>query len=145
MRVISRTTNGKKERIAFAATENAKVWTSVRNKYFSVERSRDWEARAGRRREECWRMSLARGGAGMGGCAMNQFMVAEGGRGGGAQVLEERLPSYFFIFVKVIENSGMAAEFVRNSPLIFLANRFNSPYYRVLITGIGPVVRPVSG
>jgi hypothetical protein len=37
MRVISSNTNGKKERMAFAATENANVCTSVCNKYFRVE------------------------------------------------------------------------------------------------------------
>ena len=37
MSVMSRTTNGKKERIALAATEKAKVWTSVRIRYLTVE------------------------------------------------------------------------------------------------------------
>jgi hypothetical protein len=37
MRVNKSKTKGKNERIAFAATENAKVWTSVRKTYFSVE------------------------------------------------------------------------------------------------------------
>ena len=42
------------------------------------------------------------------------------------------LPGYFFIYVKVIQND-------QQSPydffLIFLANRFNRPYYRLLNTG----------
>ena len=37
IRVSKSRTKGKNERIAFAATENAKVWTSVRKRYFSVE------------------------------------------------------------------------------------------------------------
>src|ERR1035438_7447224 len=39
MSVISNSSKGKKERIALAATENAKVCTSVRSKYFTVEAS----------------------------------------------------------------------------------------------------------
>jgi hypothetical protein len=39
MRVNKSRTKGKNERIAFAATENAKVWTSVRKTYFSVDES----------------------------------------------------------------------------------------------------------
>ena len=35
--VINSSTNGKKESSALAATENANVCTSVRNKYFTVE------------------------------------------------------------------------------------------------------------
>lgn len=38
MRVISKTTKGKKERIALAATEKAKVWTSVCKRYLTVEK-----------------------------------------------------------------------------------------------------------
>src|SRR5262245_36008975 len=38
--VISRTMNGKKERIALAATLNAYVWTSVRNRYSVVDQPR---------------------------------------------------------------------------------------------------------
>jgi hypothetical protein len=37
MSVINSTTNGKNDNIALAATENAKVCTSVRNRYFMVE------------------------------------------------------------------------------------------------------------
>src|ERR1700690_3448097 len=37
MTVISRSTKGKKDRMALAATENANVCTSVRNRYFTVE------------------------------------------------------------------------------------------------------------
>ncbi|MGB7602465.1 MAG: hypothetical protein WBM24_19335 [Candidatus Sulfotelmatobacter sp.] len=37
MSVINSTTNGKKDNIALAATENAKVCTSVRSRYFIVE------------------------------------------------------------------------------------------------------------
>src|SRR6266550_3348448 len=37
IRVIRSSTKGKNERRAFAATENANVCTSVRNKYFTVE------------------------------------------------------------------------------------------------------------
>src|ERR1700677_1648883 len=37
MSVISSTRNGKNDRMAFAATENAKVCTSVRIKYFAVD------------------------------------------------------------------------------------------------------------
>ena len=40
MSVSNSSTKGKKESIALAATENAKVWTSVRNKYFAVDASR---------------------------------------------------------------------------------------------------------
>jgi hypothetical protein len=40
MRVIISTTKGKNDRIEFAATENAKVWTSVRRRYFTVETTR---------------------------------------------------------------------------------------------------------
>src|SRR4051794_30938436 len=39
IRVIMSTTKGKKDRIAFAATEKAKVWTSVRIRYLTVESS----------------------------------------------------------------------------------------------------------
>src|SRR5579863_7467055 len=38
--VISRTTNGKNDRMALAATEKAKVWTSVRSRYFVVASNR---------------------------------------------------------------------------------------------------------
>lgn len=39
--------NGKKERMALAATENANVWTSVREIYFTVEASNsEYEATA---------------------------------------------------------------------------------------------------
>src|SRR5258708_8023712 len=34
---MSSSTNGKNERMALAATEKAKVWTSVRSRYCSVE------------------------------------------------------------------------------------------------------------
>jgi hypothetical protein len=37
MSVIKSTTNGKNDRIEFAATEKAKVCTSVRNRYLAVE------------------------------------------------------------------------------------------------------------
>jgi len=37
MSVINSTTNGKNERIELAATENAKVCTSVRRRYLAVE------------------------------------------------------------------------------------------------------------
>jgi hypothetical protein len=37
MSVINRTTKGKNERIELAATEKAKVCTSVRRRYFAVE------------------------------------------------------------------------------------------------------------
>jgi hypothetical protein len=40
IRVSKSRTKGKNERIAFAATENAKVWTSVRKTYFKVEDKR---------------------------------------------------------------------------------------------------------
>lgn len=82
MSVISRTTKGKKERIELAATEKAKVWTSVRSRYFSVEKRSEWEGRAGLEREVRWRRSLDEGGAEMGGCAMGDFMVAEESRAG---------------------------------------------------------------
>jgi hypothetical protein len=36
MRVIINTTKGKKDRMELAATENAKVCTSVRKRYFTV-------------------------------------------------------------------------------------------------------------
>src|ERR1700678_667469 len=38
--VINRTTKGKNERMALAATENAKVWTSVRSTYLVVASTR---------------------------------------------------------------------------------------------------------
>lgn len=34
---MSRSMKGKKDKIAFAATENAKVWTSVWSRYLAVE------------------------------------------------------------------------------------------------------------
>ena len=37
MSVINNTTNGKNDRIAFAATEKAKVWTSVFSRYLIVD------------------------------------------------------------------------------------------------------------
>jgi hypothetical protein len=37
MTVMSKSTNGKNDRIALAATEKANVCTSVRNRYFTVE------------------------------------------------------------------------------------------------------------
>ena len=40
IKVSSSSTKGKNERMAFAATENAKVCTSVRITYFTVEDSR---------------------------------------------------------------------------------------------------------
>src|SRR5579864_2955025 len=48
--VISRTTKGKNERMALAATEKAKVCTSVRNRYLAVETIR----LVGRRRLVPW-------------------------------------------------------------------------------------------
>src|ERR1700691_1442377 len=41
--VISSTTKGKNERIEFAATEKAKVCTSVRRRYLTVETTIPWE------------------------------------------------------------------------------------------------------
>ena len=47
-----------------------------------------------------------------------------------------RLPSYFFILVKVIGIwQSIALEQVQIFPLILLANRFNTPYYLWLNTG----------
>ena len=57
------TTKGKKERMALAATEKAKVWTSVRIKYFKVERTRP----GGRRGEVRWDVALGAAGVGVGG------------------------------------------------------------------------------
>jgi len=59
------------------------------------------------------------------------------------------LPGYLFIFVGLSSLKLSSKSRVRGDRatlrflLIFLANRFNSPYYRWLNTGIGPVVRPV--
>src|SRR5579862_1598564 len=83
MRVIRRTTKGKKDRMEFAATENAKVCTSVRIKYFRVERTRLWEGRGVGRRVRC-RTASARGSVGMGGWDTGQFIVAE--QGGAARI-----------------------------------------------------------
>src|ERR1700686_1484760 len=46
MRGSSNSMKGKKERNALAATENAKVCTSVRSKYFTVETSSPQESRS---------------------------------------------------------------------------------------------------
>ena len=51
MSVIIKTTKGKNERIEFAATEKAKVWTSVRIKYLAVVRASMGERRCERSRE----------------------------------------------------------------------------------------------
>ena|SRR6476469_7957511 len=48
--VIISTTNGKKDKIAFAATENAKVCTSVRLKYLTVESTSPGDRRRTRER-----------------------------------------------------------------------------------------------
>src|SRR3954464_7796385 len=46
---VSRTTiKGKNERMTFAATEKAKVWTSVVSKYCAVGHRRAWNERASR-------------------------------------------------------------------------------------------------
>src|SRR5580658_4100965 len=45
--VINRTTKGKNERMALAATENAKVWTSVRSRYLVVANTRPERRGAG--------------------------------------------------------------------------------------------------
>src|SRR5450432_3993732 len=47
MTVMSRSTKGKKDRMALAATENANVCTSVRNRYFTVELTNPEEGSAG--------------------------------------------------------------------------------------------------
>jgi len=97
MRVIISTTKGKKDRIAFAATEKAKVWTSVRIKYLIVESSspegRDEvcrKRRGGEVRSEMgelgtWHKSYQRKSQG-------SPLRTNGGSG--------PLTRYFFIFVK---------------------------------------------
>src|ERR1700735_814716 len=62
--VINSTTNGKKDRIELAATENAKVCTSVRSRYLTVETSTEGRGRRGR---SAGPGSRAGGGAGVGG------------------------------------------------------------------------------
>ena len=65
--VIISTTNGKKDRIALAATEKAKVCTSVRSRYLTVERIRLGDRRRARRASFAGFVSCAVGGVEMGG------------------------------------------------------------------------------
>src|ERR1700681_3256571 len=104
MMVISKTTKGKNARIELAATEKAKVWTSVLIKYFTVERTRLWRGRATGRIVR-WRAVSADGRVGIGGVVTGRSMVAEPGDGPEKRrnrSFEGRLSSDSFIFVKAI-------------------------------------------
>jgi hypothetical protein len=63
---------------------------------------------------------------------MPSYQRGPGRRGGSERKFHRRLPGYFFIFVKVIENDQGS---YYDSFLILLAKRFNSAYYLLLDTG----------
>jgi hypothetical protein len=102
MTVIIKTTKGKNERMEFAATEKAKVWTSVRVRYWTVDRTRP-----GRRTRDGAGLSAEAvsdpGTAGLGLMTTGRVIVAEEG----VCVINlssiSWLPPYFLISVKVIQ------------------------------------------
>ena len=100
MRVIISTTKGKKDRIAFAATEKAKVWTSVRIKYLIVEskspEGRDEACRTRRGAEVTSEM----GGLGTWHKSYQRKTWGSSPHANGGSGTNSR---YFFIFVKVIQ------------------------------------------
>jgi hypothetical protein len=64
IRVISKTTNGKKARMEFAATEKAKVCTSVRIRYLTVDKTRlGGRGRTGGVGEGVWTVAVGKVGA----------------------------------------------------------------------------------
>src|ERR1700730_8457082 len=133
--------------MVLAATEKAKVCTSVRIKYLTVERSSPGRAR--------WLRCAWCGAAPSADAAMLfdlgsstlQLIVSEScGRscrasGNLRRGIARRTIGYYLTTVKVLYVTlGHWAEDFLLFFLIFLANRFNSAYYPVLITGkCGPV------
>lgn len=93
--------------MAFAATENAKVCTSVRIRYLTVEKIRFGDRRRARGAGCGGLLSVAGGTVEMGGVAIGKGKSYQRdaekqalGRNGS---FDARLPSYFLIYVKVIE------------------------------------------
>jgi hypothetical protein len=135
--VIISTTKGKKDNIAFAATENANVCTSVRLKYLTVESTSPGDRR---RIRKCGGGVVFNGGGEveMGGVATRMLIVAEAfAIAAAAPITKVQGPvtMYFFIFVKVM---GVLSNDLRScfeSFLIFLAKRFNTAYDLLLVTG----------
>jgi hypothetical protein len=82
MRVISKTTKGKNDRIELAATEKAKVWTSVRIKYLKVERSSP-ERRRGAGGTARGGAEAALGGVEVGGIDTERLILPEGAKRAG--------------------------------------------------------------
>jgi hypothetical protein len=102
--VIISTTNGKKDKIAFAATENANVCTSVRLKYLTVESTIPGCRRIFNRGTD----DVFGGGleVEMGGAGTRKANRSRGDRdscgGGRERKYKEPVTAYFFIFVKVM-------------------------------------------
>src|SRR5690349_18808559 len=105
MSVMSKTTNGKNDRIELAATEKAKVWTSVRIKYLKVERSSP-ERRRGAGGRGRGGVDAALDGVEVGGMDTERLILSEGAKRAGRRKpkFQRRLPSYFLICVKVMRN-----------------------------------------
>src|ERR1039457_4014183 len=104
--VISRTTKGKNDRIELAATEKAKVWTSVRIRYFTVERTMPCERR-GAGSAVRWRTASGLGSVGMGGVATATIHRTRGLRSArGIDVNRSSAASYRLISLSSLKLSG---------------------------------------
>ena len=131
MTVIMSTTNGKNDRIEFAATEKAKVWTSVRVRYLMVASTSP--GRCETLREIVFgepSSGFRTGGFEVAGTAKSNRTRTRPGRY--KPKFRQRLRAYFFILVKIIGHD-QRSYFV--SLLISLAKRFNPAYYLLLNTG----------